>query len=65
MGEEADGTQGAATPDGMSGITFDAGALIALERRRPRARRGDVATSDFEDLERLRAFFRSARVLAI
>jgi hypothetical protein len=35
----------------MTGITFDTGALIALERRRAR-------------IERLRAYFPAVRVLA-
>jgi hypothetical protein len=49
----------------VSGITFDTGALIALERRRPRMRDVLVYTSDVEDLARLQACFPAVRVLAV
>jgi hypothetical protein len=50
----------------MNGITLDTGALIALERRKDRMRRGDVVyTSDVGDLTRLQRHFPGVRVLSV
>ncbi len=63
MGRRRYGSWSTQVTSPVNALTFDTGALIALERRR---HRGDlVYTSDHADLDKLGAYFPAVRILGV